>query len=61
MEFFETIKYYKEGMNKYDKENPSTFKDRLDQVYEEFEELIEDKNIEELIMLFIRWAEFSIK
>ena len=49
MEFFETIKYYKEGMNKYDKENPSTFKDRLYQVYEEFEELIEDKNIEELI------------
>jgi hypothetical protein len=49
MQISQTIKYYKEGMNKYDKENPSSFKDRLDQVYDEFEELVEDKNIEELI------------
>tara|TARA_B100000902_G_scaffold205298_1_gene195724 strand:- start:139 stop:447 length:309 start_codon:yes stop_codon:yes gene_type:complete len=49
MRFFEIIKYYREGMNKYDNENPSTFKNRLEQVIDEFDELIEDKNIEELI------------
>ncbi len=49
MNIKDTIRYYKEGIEKYDRENPATFRDRLAQVNDEFQELLEDKNLDELI------------
>ena len=49
MNIKDTIRYYKEGIEKYDRENPATFRDRLAQVNDEFQELLEEKNLDELI------------
>jgi predicted house-cleaning noncanonical NTP pyrophosphatase (MazG superfamily) len=44
-----TIQLYRAGMAKSDRENPPTLKSRYSEFKDEIQELVEDKNVDELI------------